>query len=139
VSGQRSVVVIVGVTDRMAAITAATVTVRGSADGYTQEIAIGRHRLNTDEPAPEGGTTRPPRRSTPRCDSLLVMRPLARVLVILSLANMAAPAAAAQGTSGASISGVVSDASGGVLPDALVEISSPVLIETVHPRGSQLR
>jgi putative redox protein len=32
------------------------VTVRGSAAGYAQEIAVGRHRLTGDEPLSAGGT-----------------------------------------------------------------------------------
>ena len=32
------------------------VTVRGSAQGFTQEITAGRHRLIADEPASAGGT-----------------------------------------------------------------------------------
>ncbi len=32
------------------------VVVRGSAAGFAQEIAIGRHRLIADEPASMGGT-----------------------------------------------------------------------------------
>jgi putative redox protein len=35
---------------------AGTVTVRGSAAGFAQAIAIGRHRLTGDEPASAGGT-----------------------------------------------------------------------------------
>jgi putative redox protein len=33
-----------------------TITVHGSADGFAQEIAIGRHRLAADEPVSVGGT-----------------------------------------------------------------------------------
>lgn len=33
-----------------------TVTVRGSAAGYAQEIVVGRHRLTGDEPLSAGGT-----------------------------------------------------------------------------------
>ncbi len=32
------------------------VTVRGSAQGFTQEITAGRHRLVADEPTSAGGT-----------------------------------------------------------------------------------
>jgi putative redox protein len=32
------------------------VTVRGSAEGFAQEITIGRHRLVADEPVAAGGT-----------------------------------------------------------------------------------
>jgi putative redox protein len=35
---------------------AGTVTVHGSAAGFAQEIAVGRHRLTGDEPASAGGT-----------------------------------------------------------------------------------
>ena len=42
------------------------------------------------------------------------------------------PSAAAQGTSAASVSGVVTDASGAVLPGVTVEVASPVLIEKVR-------
>ncbi|HMF59343.1 MAG TPA: OsmC family protein [Vicinamibacterales bacterium] len=35
---------------------AGTVTVHGSAAGFAQEIAIGRHRLSGDEPTSAGGT-----------------------------------------------------------------------------------
>lgn len=35
---------------------AGTVTVRGSAAGFTQEIAVGRHRIIADEPMSVGGT-----------------------------------------------------------------------------------
>ena len=36
------------------------VIVRGSAQGYAQEITIGRHHLIADEPASAGGTDRGP-------------------------------------------------------------------------------
>ena len=36
------------------------VVVRGGADGFTQEIAAGRHRLTADEPVASGGTDRGP-------------------------------------------------------------------------------
>jgi uncharacterized OsmC-like protein len=36
------------------------VVVRGGADGFTQEITAGRHRLTADEPAASGGTDRGP-------------------------------------------------------------------------------
>ncbi|HEV2751533.1 MAG TPA: hypothetical protein VGV12_13505 [Gemmatimonadales bacterium] len=32
------------------------VVVRGSAKGWAQRIAVGRHRLNADEPVSAGGT-----------------------------------------------------------------------------------
>jgi len=36
------------------------VVVRGGAEGFTQEITAGRHRLMADEPASSGGTDRGP-------------------------------------------------------------------------------
>jgi uncharacterized OsmC-like protein len=33
-----------------------TVTVRGGAEGFAQEIVAGRHRLTADEPVEAGGT-----------------------------------------------------------------------------------
>lgn len=36
------------------------VTVRGSAEGFAQEITAGRHRLIADEPVSAGGTDRGP-------------------------------------------------------------------------------
>ncbi len=36
------------------------VTVRGSAQGFAQEITVGRHRLIADEPVSAGGTDRGP-------------------------------------------------------------------------------
>ena len=36
------------------------VVVRGGADGFTQEITAGRHRLTADEPVASGGTDRGP-------------------------------------------------------------------------------
>ena len=36
------------------------VTVRGEAEGWAQEISIGRHRLVVDEPVAGGGTDRGP-------------------------------------------------------------------------------
>jgi uncharacterized OsmC-like protein len=36
------------------------VTVRGSAQGFAQEITAGRHRLIADEPLAAGGTDRGP-------------------------------------------------------------------------------
>jgi putative redox protein len=33
-----------------------TVTVRGGAEGFAQEIVVGRHRLTADEPVEAGGT-----------------------------------------------------------------------------------
>ena len=40
----------------LAGAQAGTVTVHGSAAGFAQEIAIGRHRLSGDEPTSAGGT-----------------------------------------------------------------------------------
>jgi hypothetical protein len=57
---------------------------------------------------------------------------ISRWLLVLSIATLCPHSAAAQGTSAASISGVVTDNSGGVLPDVAVEVSSPVLIEKVR-------
>lgn len=39
---------------------AGVVTVRGSAEGFVQEITAGRHRLIADEPVAAGGTDRGP-------------------------------------------------------------------------------
>lgn len=36
------------------------VTVRGSAEGFAQEITAGRHRLIADEPVSAGGTDQGP-------------------------------------------------------------------------------
>jgi len=36
------------------------VTVRGSGEGFAQEITAGRHRLVADEPVAAGGTDRGP-------------------------------------------------------------------------------
>jgi len=36
------------------------VVVRGGAEGFTQEITAGHHRLMADEPASSGGTDRGP-------------------------------------------------------------------------------
>jgi len=55
-----------------------------------------------------------------------------RVLVAVFLVAWLPVAAAGQKTSAASISGVVTDASGAVLPGVTVEASSPVLIEKVR-------
>src|SRR5262245_45755482 len=55
-----------------------------------------------------------------------------RILVASVIAVSLPLAAHAQGTSAASISGVVTDGSGGVLPGVTVEASSPVLIEKVR-------
>jgi hypothetical protein len=57
---------------------------------------------------------------------------VSRILVALSISASFPLAAMAQGTSAASISGVVTDGSGGVLPGVTVEVSSPVLIEKVR-------
>src|SRR5207244_1646872 len=50
----------------------------------------------------------------------------------VTLLAFAWPPAWAQGTSAASITGVVTDSSGAVLPGVTVEASSPVLIEKVR-------
>src|SRR5262249_41118691 len=55
-----------------------------------------------------------------------------RILVASVIAALLPTAARAQGTSAASISGVVTDTSGAVLPGVTVEASSPVLIEKVR-------
>src|SRR5262245_50580039 len=54
------------------------------------------------------------------------------ILVAMSIVAVLPLAAAAQGTSAASISGVVTDSSGGVMSGVAVEVSSPVLIERVR-------
>ena len=36
------------------------VVVRGGAQGFVQEITLGRHRLTSDEPVSAGGTDRGP-------------------------------------------------------------------------------
>jgi putative redox protein len=36
------------------------VVVRGGAEGFAQEIAVGRHRLVADEPVASGGTDQGP-------------------------------------------------------------------------------
>ena len=51
--------------------------------------------------------------------------------IAASLVVVSAPAAA-QGTSAASITGVVTDSSGAVLPGVTVEVSSPALIEKIR-------
>src|SRR5215471_6128700 len=56
------------------------------------------------------------------------MRGVVRVVVLLALAACVPSMAAAQGVL-ASITGVVRDTSGAVLPGVTVEVSSPVLIE----------
>src|SRR5438552_17024429 len=54
-------------------------------------------------------------------------------IVVFSASLLAGvPGALAQGTSAAAISGVVKDASGGVIPGVTVEVSSPALIEKVR-------
>src|SRR5690349_4505307 len=57
-----------------------------------------------------------------------VMRAVCRALFVLALLLLAPVAAHAQ----ASITGVVKDASGAVLPGVTVEVASPVLIEKVR-------
>src|SRR5262245_21363672 len=54
------------------------------------------------------------------------------ILVALAVIAVLPPGAAAQGTSAASISGVVTDSSGGVVPGVAIEVSSPALIEKVR-------
>src|SRR5436190_18442768 len=56
------------------------------------------------------------------------MRGVSRLFVLLALAALVPSMAAAQGVL-ASITGVVKDTSGAVLPGVTVEVSSPVLIE----------
>jgi hypothetical protein len=56
------------------------------------------------------------------------MRGLVRLFVLLAIAALIPSIASAQGVL-ASITGVVKDTSGGVLPGVTVEVSSPVLIE----------
>ncbi|HMF99546.1 MAG TPA: carboxypeptidase-like regulatory domain-containing protein, partial [Vicinamibacterales bacterium] len=55
-----------------------------------------------------------------------------RALVVAALLLSSQSGAFAQGTSAASISGVVTDSSGAVLPGVTVEAASPVLIEKVR-------
>ena len=55
-----------------------------------------------------------------------------RILLAIVVLPALPLTAGAQGTSAASIAGVVTDASGGVLPGVTVEASSPVLIEKVR-------
>jgi len=54
------------------------------------------------------------------------------ILVGLAIIAVLQLDAGAQGTSAASISGVVTDSSGGVVPGVAIEVSSPVLIEKVR-------
>lgn len=61
------------------------------------------------------------------------MKKLVSVGVVVSLSVIFTPLMSmAQGTSAASITGVVRDESGGVLPGVTIELSSPVLIEKVR-------
>ena len=62
-----------------------------------------------------------------------------RILVALAIAVSLPVAAHAQGTSAATIAGVVTDASGAVLPGVTVEASIPVLIEKVRSAVSDER
>src|SRR5262245_14427195 len=55
-----------------------------------------------------------------------------RILIVFSIATLLPLVAAAQGTSAASISGVVIDNSGGVVSGVAVDVSSPALIEKVR-------
>ena len=67
------------------------------------------------------------------------MKRLVRVGVVVSLAVFFAPLMSmAQGTSAASITGVVRDESGGVLPGVTVELSSPALIEKVRTTATDI-
>ena len=54
------------------------------------------------------------------------------VCLVFAFVFLVSPAAWSQGTSAASVSGVVTDSSGGVLPGVTVEATSPVLIEKVR-------
>src|SRR6476469_5303606 len=56
------------------------------------------------------------------------MRGLVRLFVLLAVAALVPTAVSAQGVL-ASVTGVVKDTSGAVLPGVTVEVSSPVLIE----------
>src|SRR5262245_39130240 len=63
-----------------------------------------------------------------------------RIFIAFSIATLLPLVAAAQGTSAASISGVVIDNSGGVVSGVVVDVSSPALIEkarrtTTNERG----
>src|SRR5262249_3564659 len=69
-----------------------------------------------------------------------IMTPrIARIFIASSIAALLPLSAAAQGTSAASISGVVTDTSGGVLPGVAVEVSSPVLSKQVRTTTSNER
>ena len=57
---------------------------------------------------------------------------VAAVLTFCGSLMIATAPARAQGTSAAGITGVVKDASGGVLPGVTVEVASPALIEKVR-------
>ena len=46
------------------ALEAGVVLVRGSAAGFAQKIAVGRHRFLADEPVADGGTDTAPVRTT---------------------------------------------------------------------------
>jgi Carboxypeptidase regulatory-like domain len=60
------------------------------------------------------------------------MAALKRLIFLLTLSMFVPAAVFAQSATGASISGTVKDASGGVLPAVTVEASSPALIEKVR-------
>jgi Carboxypeptidase regulatory-like domain len=61
------------------------------------------------------------------------------ILMALAIIAVLPLGAAAQGTSAASISGVVTDSSGGVVPGVAIEVSSPVLIEKVRTTATNER
>src|SRR5262249_20997398 len=60
------------------------------------------------------------------------MSALKRLIILFALAVFMPAAVYAQAVTGASISGTVKDASGGVLPAVTVEAASPALIEKVR-------
>ena len=61
------------------------------------------------------------------------------ILMALAIIAVLPLGAAAQGTSAASISGVVTDSLGGVVPGVVIEVSSPVLIEKVRTTATNER
>src|SRR5262249_109015 len=62
-----------------------------------------------------------------------------RLVVAWPIATFLPLAAAAQGPSAASFSGVVTATSGGALPEVVIEVSSPALRETVRTTTSNGR